>query len=59
MVRYESRDDRLFTVKRVTFPPVPAGTPWEVVYQRVTSVGQTPPFSVDVEAELSLARGTL
>ena len=37
----------------------PGDCAWEVVYQRVTGVAQTPPFAVAVEAELVLARGTL
>jgi hypothetical protein len=32
---------------------------WELVYQRVTAVEQTPPFHVDVEAETRLHAGVL
>lgn len=34
---------------------IPPGATWDVVYQRVTSVGQTPPFTAKIESELVLA----
>lgn len=34
-----------------------AGSTWEVVYQRITAVAQTPPFGTTVESELVLEKG--
>ncbi|AKU94411.1 hypothetical protein AKJ09_01075 [Labilithrix luteola] len=59
--RFEATDTRLAPSRRfeldVAAPE--GGCSWELVYQRVTGVGQTPPFTADVEAETVLARGTL
>lgn len=57
-VRFETTDTRLFPSRTVTLS-APAGSPWELVYQRVTAVQQTPPFAVTVESELSLRAGTI
>lgn len=57
-VRFETIDTRLSPSRTVTLK-APAGSSWEVVYQRVTAVGQTPPFAVTVESELSLRTGTI
>lgn len=57
-VRFETTDTRLFPSRTVTLP-APAGSSWELVYQRVTAVQQTPPFAVTVESELSLHAGTI
>lgn len=56
--RVESTDNRLMPAQRQI---VAARGPidWEVAYQRVTGVQQSPPWRIDVEAELVLARGSL
>lgn len=56
--RVESTDNRLQPSQKQL---VPARGPidWEVAYQRVTGVQQSPPWRIDVEAELVLARGSL
>jgi hypothetical protein len=56
--RFEASDNRLAPEQRVTVP-LDAPVEWEVVYQRVTAVAQTPPYDVDIEAELPLVRGSL
>jgi hypothetical protein len=58
LARYEASDRRLAPSQRVVIP-VTVELTWEVAYQRITSVEQTPPFGVDVEAETILARGRL
>lgn len=58
LARAESSDRRLAPSQRVVIP-MAAELSWEVAYQRITSVEQTPPFGVDVEAETILARGRL
>lgn len=60
VVRFETSDRRPAPEQRVLVPTVAApGTRYELVYQRLTGVGQTPPFAVTVEDEIELARGTL
>jgi hypothetical protein len=56
--RFEVTDNRLAPSQRVTVP-LEGPLEWEVVYQRVTAVAQTPPYDIDVEAELPLVRGSL
>ncbi len=60
-VRFEATDERLSSSRRIVLPlsGKPGELAWEVTYQRVTGVQQTPPFAVDVEAETVLARGKL
>lgn len=57
-VRFEVSDVRLRRPTEVRLPLHGAVT-WEVVYQRITGVGQTPPFAVELEAEIVLAHGSL
>lgn len=59
--RFEASDTRLAPSRRIELDVAApeGGCTWELVYQRVTGVGQTPPFTVDVEAETVLAHGTL
>jgi hypothetical protein len=63
IVRAESGDSRLAPEQTVVLdlPRAKPGTPlhWELVYQRVLSVEQQPPFGVDVEDETLLASGDL
>lgn len=56
VVRLESTDVRLAPSRKVVVD-APEATRWEVVYQRVTAVGQTPPFATRVEDETLLASG--
>jgi hypothetical protein len=60
VVRFQASDHRLAPAAsaHVELPPGEHAT-WEVAYQRITAVGQTPPFAVTVEAETILARGAL
>lgn len=57
-VREEVRDRRLAPRQSVTLA-ARAGARWQLVYQRVTSVDQTPPFASHVESETELAAGAL
>lgn len=57
-VRHEIRDRRLAPRQSVVLAARPGAT-WQLVYQRVTSVDQTPPFDSHVESETELARGEL
>lgn len=57
-VRHEVRDRRLAPRQSVILA-ARAGAAWQLVYQRVTSVDQTPPFESHVESETELARGAL
>lgn len=59
--RFEASDSRIAPSQRVELAlgGAPGDCAWEVVYQRVTGVAQTPPFAVAVEAEVLLAHGTL
>lgn len=59
--RFETSDTRLAPSRRLELDVAApeGGCAWELVYQRVTGVGQTPPFRADVEAETVLAHGTL
>ncbi len=58
IVRLERSDLRLAPSRKVVVE-APQGTRWEVVYQRVTGVGQTPPYATNVESETLLASGAL
>lgn len=57
-VRFETVDTRLSPSRTVVLA-APAGSTWEVVYQRVTAVAQTPPFAATVESEMVLSKGSL
>lgn len=60
VVRFETRDRRPAPEERVLVPiAAGAGVRYELVYQRVVAVGQTPPFAVTVDDEIELARGAL
>jgi hypothetical protein len=61
IVRFESSDARLSPSQRVALPipGAPGDLAWEIAYQRVTGVAQSPPGGTDVEDEIILARGTL
>jgi hypothetical protein len=57
-VRYEVQDQRLVTEQTMELT---SSEPlkWEVLYQRVTFISQSPPYSATVEDEKVLARGAL
>ncbi|MBS2018026.1 MAG: hypothetical protein JST00_34445 [Deltaproteobacteria bacterium] len=55
-VRFELSDSRPAPSRSVALP-APAGSTWEVVYQRITAVAQTPPFGATVESEVVLEKG--
>jgi hypothetical protein len=62
-VRFETTDTRLVAGQprrvELAVPGAAGACAWEVVYQRVTSVDQSPPFAVHVESETVLARGSI
>lgn len=59
--RFEASDTRVSSSRSVTLAlgGTPGDCAWEVAYQRVTGVAQSPPFQANVEAETVLARGRL
>lgn len=57
-IRMESRDGRPSPTAHVELA-LPAGTPYTLLYQRITGVAQTPPFAATVEDETVIARGSL
>lgn len=63
-VRFEATDTRLAPSRRVEIPLAGAAgaagdASWQVLYQRLTGVAQTPPFGVMIEDEVVVAHGAL
>jgi hypothetical protein len=59
LTRIESSDERVAPTRQLAIALPPGEARWSVLYQRVTSVEQTPPFEAHVEDEVPLASGRL
>ncbi len=59
--RFEVQDTRVMGERRLelALPSAAAELSWELVYQRVTGVSQSPPFAATIEDEIVVARGRL
>lgn len=60
VIRSESNDTRLRPAHPVRIDlPLPGPLSWQLLYQRITAVAQTPPFTPTLDDELILAQGRL